>query len=302
MLAQHTKYRKLCIILFIALFFINYSFAQGMIPGSGDEEEISSWVLDFSGSGSNQNQVASTNPEFHEWNIGAAMGYEEPSPAPAPSSGGGGSTHGGRLGTANYSLQNRSKLATLGRQAAAAIAAKEAEHAAAPLEEIAPEHSDHFDPVDDFLVAEAGNSELVTPYEAPVMQKQEEVVVQKKPVAVTTTKKVQKNISVPHKTTSSQPHISRPQSYEAERIIITPNKWMNVQPTHLMSWDGIEEDIRTYKYDVIRKQILHTIIIIGKTLFYVGVLGILLALFFRKELSIYRHRSARQLTLFSLLK
>ncbi len=262
----------------ITVLFSGIVFAE-MAPGSGDENEISSWVLNFANPSAPSNTTPSIE-KFNEWNIGSAFGYEEPS---STSTSSGGNNHGGRLGTANYSLQNRSSLATIARKIAA-IQQKNTEqvHTSAPETEPVP-----LEVVSSFLVADAGHDDLITPYEESVV----ESPAIEKPIVV----KKQPRIALPTIRSNTR-------YYKNTKIIVVPTEPFSVEKTHLMSWEGMDEDIQDYKLNVVKKLILTTLILVGKILFYFGIVGILLALIFREKITIYRRRKVRQLTLFSLLQ
>lgn len=307
MLSLTNGKKILCLIIGISLLFTGSVFAQ-IFDG---DEETKSWVVDLWSPTNSENTAAiPVEEEVLSWNVGAALGIEEPTPEPTVVASGGnsGSSGGGRLGTANYALQNRSTLVTMERQA---MLAQEKENSTTASQYAARifegendlKMSDHIliaeqqedasednlinpiEIVDHVLIAAAGRDDLVTPYEEPLSQN--------------------KNSSTPavQAVKSSAPRASKAQLFKGStQSILIPSDPFPIQKTHLLSWEGMDEDIAEYKLNVIRKIILNTLIITGKILFFTGIIGIIIALLFREKLSIFRRNKVRQLTLFSLLK
>lgn len=312
------------IALAISLLFGGPSFAQLL----DSDDETNSWILNL-WNPTPTTPTPTTPTTDTEWNIGGDTSTTVSTPVIESS----GSGRGGRLGTADYSKRNRSAIATMERKNAMIAKENESEstlmHAAAPekeitevahntpsLEEIkdliliAKENTknttaqtvtskiDHTkvshniynedsNIVDHVLIANAGRDDLVSAYEAPVTQKTFT------PTKTQTVKKtVSRQISVPRTTRRTATNTS----------ILLQTEPLLVHKTHLMSWEGMNEDISQYKRDVVKNILLNIIIISGKILFFLGLLGTILSLVFREKLNIYRHRKAQQLTLFSLLK
>lgn len=289
----------LCLIIGISLLFTGSVFAQFF---DGDEE-TQSWVIDmWSPTNEPINSVTNDN-EALSWDVGSALGIaEETPPVQTVTSGGSsGSGGGGRLGTANYSLRNRSTLITMEREAMVAQQQKtepefDPTYTIVSLPEadtqntIVKDTNLPLDIVDHVLIAEAGRDDLVSPYAPPVSQTnthQLKKVNNASPVAKS---------SAPQKTT-----LSRNFSSTNGSILISSDPFP-IQKTHLLSWNEMDEDIAEYKLNVIKKIILNALIMTGKILFFSGVIGLIIALLFRDKIRIFRRNKVRQLTLFSLLK
>lgn len=318
----------LCLLIGASLLFTGSVFAQ-IFDG---DEETKSWVIDLWSPSDKDTSPSVDEENLSSWDIGSALGIEEPTPEPEPtvvaSGGSSGGGRGGRLGTANYSLRNRSTLVTMERQA---MIAKEKEnetqmYASAPkkeepntitkntsLKSVASvfdtendlEISDHIliaqqtptenslindsvnpiEIVDHILIATAGSDDLVTPFKKPLSQN------------------TQKSTPVSRAIKSSAPHSLRVQVFnESSQSILVSSEPFPIHKTHLLSWEGMEEDIAEYKLNVVQKIILNTLIITGKILFYSGIIGLIIALLFRDKINLFRRNKAQQLTLFSLLK
>lgn len=292
------------------------------------DEETKSWVIDL-WSPTNEQSAPAIEEDILAWDIGSALGIEEPTPEPtvvASSGGSSGGSRGGRLGTANYSLQNRSTLVTMERQAMIAKENETQMYASAAksknsksteenssLQYIAStfdtendlKMSDHMliaektlqtqstdnstlnpiDIVDHVLIAAAGRDDLVTPYEEPLSQN------------------VQQSTPALRVVKSSAPRRLQAQVFTGSaRSILVSSEPFPIQKTHLLSWDGMDEDIAEYKLHVIQKIILNALIIMGKISFFSGIIGLILALLFRDKIHLFQRNKVRQLTLFSLLK
>ncbi len=276
MLSQITGKKTLCLLIGVSVLFVGSTFAQVM--GGGSDDEINSWVLDW---GTSTPDTSASNPDFLEWNLGwEAPTPPAPTPSPTPvtppSNGGtSGSKQGGRLGTANYALKDRSQLATLARQMI--TTGEVPTHTAAPKYAPLP-----LEVVSSFLLTEAGDNTLITPY-----KEKTRIVAKKQPRVIAPTDRV---------SNSKYRRLSR------GTAVLVKGDLFPVEKTHLMSWEGMNDDIRDYKYNVIKKTILNILVITGKVLFYIGIIGILLALLFHKKFHLYRRRKVQQLTLFSLPK
>jgi hypothetical protein len=284
--------KLLCIITGLSILFSGSVFAQVF---DGDDE-TSSWILDL-WSPTTNGDIASGD-EDSEWDIGGAPDVPaNPETTQVVTSSG--SSRGGRLGTANYSLKDRSALVSMERQA---MVAKQDEEEklmhTAPVKESLPEIADDtyhapLEMVDHVLIAEAGRNDLVDSlidsWEKPIAKK--EVVVRTE-----NTTKVVKS-SAPLSTS-----VTKTIQFLGNNAILLKSEPLLIHKTHLLSWEGMDEDITSYKRNVVKKMILDTLVFTGKVLFSVGILGILLALFFREKFNIYTRRKTRQLTLFSLLK
>jgi hypothetical protein len=290
----------LCLIIGISLLFTESVFAQFF---DGDEE-TQSWVIDmWSPTNDSMNSVTNDN-EALSWDIGSALGIEKETPPvqTATSGGSSGSGGGGRLGTANYSLKNRSTLVTMERQMMVAQQQQKEKKEFDPKYTIVdlPESDTQntivkdtnlpLDIVDHVLVAEAGRDDLVTPYESPVSQ--------------TNTRQPERNNSGSQVVRSSAPKqttLTRNFSSQRGSILVSSDPFP-IQKTHLLSWNEMDKDIAEYKLNVIKKIILNALIMTGKILFFSGIVGLIIALLFRNKIRIFQRNKVRQLTLFSLLK
>ena len=320
---------KLCLIGFSLLFFTGSTFAQ-IFDG---DDETKSWVIDlWSPSNENASTSVDENP-LTSWDIGSALDIEEPTPKPPEptiaSGGSSGGGRGGRLGTANYSLRNRSTLVTMERQAMIAktkesenkmyASAPKKEKLNPPLESVASifdtendlDISDHIlianqiplqndaekiptDPVeiiDHLLIASAGRDDLVTAYKEPTKQ-------------ISRTQPQQGTSSFQSVRSSAPKQTDRSRKFQSSltESLLMKSEPFPIHQTHLMSWNGMDEDIAEYKVHVLQKIVLDILVITGKGLFYLSILGILIFLLFREKLTLFHRNKVRQLTLFSLLK
>lgn len=319
--------KVVAIALALSLLFGGPSFAQLL----DSDDETNSWILNLWNPAPVSTPTPTTPTPDTEWNIGGDASTTVSTPVESSGSG-----RGGRLGTADYSKRNRSAIATIERQNEMIAQQSESKstlmHAAAPEKEITEvalndmpsleeikdliliakenakntttqaivpkindtkvSHNMYIEDsniVDHVLVASAGRDDLVGAYEAPI--KQNTFV-----PALTKTQTVQKissqQINVPR--TSRQTSINTSILLQSEPFL--------VHKTHLLSWEGMNEDISQYKRDIVKNLLLDILIVSGKVLFSLGLFGIILSLLFKEKLNIYRHRKAQQLTLFSLLK
>jgi hypothetical protein len=310
----------------ISILFTGSVFAQ-IFDG---DEETKSWVIDlWSPTNTQETTDIPSQEEVLSWDIGSALGIEEPTPEPtvvASSGGSSGGGSGGRLGTANYSLLNRSTLVTMERQAMIAKENESQMYASAPkseepknteenpsLKSIASifdtendlEMSDHMliaektsqtqstdnstlnpiDIVDHVLIATAGRDDLVSTYTEPL------------------SRNTQPSTPPLQAVKSSAPRGLQAQVFTGSaRSILVSSEPFPIQKTHLLSWNGMDEDIAEYKLQVIQKIILNTLIVMGKIFFFSGIIGLIIALLFRDKIHLFRRNKVRQLTLFSLLK
>lgn len=279
--------------------FIAFSISSVFAQAFENEEETQSWVIDM-WSPTNTTPITTTSDQIAAWDIGSALGMAT-EPEETSSKGSSGSGHGGRLGTANYSLRNRSKLVSMERQAM--VAQKQQEktkldppHTIVDLPETNTQNTivkdepapPPIEMVDHLLVTEAGRDDLVTPYQKPIRQTQQQKHASSEPQVIRS--------SAPRQNTRAQNFKSQTGS------ILVKSETFPIDQTHLLSWEGVQEDITSYKQDVIKKIILNVLVITGKGLFYISIVGILLFLLFREKLTIFHRNKVRQLTLFSLLK
>lgn len=280
--------------------FIAFSISSVFAQAFENEEETQSWVIDM-WSPTNTTPITTTSDQIAAWDIGSALGMAT-EPEETSSKGSSGSGHGGRLGTANYSLRNRSKLVSMERQAM--VAQKQQEktkldppHTIVDLPEtntqntiVKDDPESPIEMIDHVLLAEAGRDDLVTPYQETIKQTQTQQ-----------TKQAPLESQVIRSSAPRQN--SRTQNFKSQTgSILVKSEVFPIHQTHLLSWNGVQEDITSYKKDVIKKIILNVLVITGKGLFYISIVGILLFLLFREKLTIFHRNKVRQLTLFSLLK
>lgn len=174
---MNSRYKKATIIysVFITGILIMFPVSFVSAQNFNDPETVSSWSLTTQEPIDNSATQSSIDEGLDMWNIQQAIALAEaeeeispdPTPTPTPdptptpiiqNTESSGSGRGGRLGTANYSLRNRSELATIARTIAKAETESKMQHASAPK-------ADNEELVE--VPSQIPTTEIITPEEKP---------------------------------------------------------------------------------------------------------------------------------------